>query len=118
MTLLAQFNFDERISVIANDEIPDARDRLQYVVDKTEVAANKTMDAVDRCMPIADNLHSVYASSKASMEWTMHGRIDWHNLKLYVTALMDYLSRVEGDSTWTTWTTDWNLTMAPGFPKI
>ncbi|KOO09802.1 protein phosphatase, partial [Vibrio xuii] len=49
-----QFSTDARMSEIANDEIPDARDRLQYVIDKTEVAANKTMDAVDRCMPIAD----------------------------------------------------------------
>lgn len=54
---LKQFSLDERMNEIANDEIPDARDRLQYVIDKTEVAANKTMDAVDRCMPIADNLH-------------------------------------------------------------
>ena len=54
---IKQFSIDERMSEIANDEIPDARDRLQYVIDKTETAANKTMDAVDRCMPIADNLH-------------------------------------------------------------
>lgn len=44
---LKQFSIDERMTQIANDEIPDARDRLQYVIDKTEVAANKTMDAVD-----------------------------------------------------------------------
>ena len=50
---IKHFSVDERISEIAKDEIPDARDRLQYVIDKTEVAANKTMDSVDRCMPIA-----------------------------------------------------------------
>ena len=54
---LTQFKFKKRINVIANDEIPAARDCLQYVIEKTEGAANKTSDAVDRCMPIADNLH-------------------------------------------------------------
>lgn len=54
---LKHFNIDQRMTEIAKAEIPDARDRLQYVIDKTELAANKTMDAVDCCLPIADNLH-------------------------------------------------------------
>ena len=43
---------DDRISAIANDEIPDAKDRLQYVIDKTETAANKTNGGENR-MPDA-----------------------------------------------------------------
>jgi len=39
---IKHFSMDDRMSEIANDEIPDARDRLQYVIDKTEVAANNS----------------------------------------------------------------------------
>ncbi|MEF1296129.1 protein phosphatase CheZ [Vibrio parahaemolyticus] len=39
---LKQFNLDQRMTEIAKDEIPNARDRLHYVIEKTELAANKT----------------------------------------------------------------------------
>ncbi|MEZ9245711.1 protein phosphatase CheZ [Vibrio lentus] len=96
---LAQFNFDERISVIANDEIPDARDRLQYVIDKTEVAANKTMDAVDRCMPIADNLHECLLQVRPQWNELMHGRIELAQFKALCHRIDGLLVQVEGDST-------------------
>lgn len=73
---IKQFSLDERMSEIANDEIPDARDRLKYVIEKTETAANKTMDAVDRCMPIADNLHDGLLQVRPQWNELMHGRID------------------------------------------
>ncbi|AJQ95158.1 protein phosphatase CheZ [Gynuella sunshinyii] len=37
-------------------DMSDARDRLSYVVDMTEKAANKTMDLVEESMPVADKL--------------------------------------------------------------
>lgn len=95
---IKQFTVDERMSVIANDEIPDARDRLQYVIDKTEVAANKTMDAVDRCMPIADNLHEGLLKVRPQWNELMHGRIDLVEFKALCHRIDDLLSQVEGDS--------------------
>jgi chemotaxis protein CheZ len=86
------------MSEIANDEIPDARDRLQYVIDKTEVAANKTMDAVDRCMPIADNLHEGLLKVRPQWNELMHGRIDLAEFKALCHHIDDLLSQVEGDS--------------------
>ncbi|MFT4938283.1 MAG: chemotaxis protein CheZ [Paraglaciecola sp.] len=55
---LNNFQFDERIINMASEDIPDAQTRLMYVIEATEEAANKTMDLVDSCMPIAQNLHS------------------------------------------------------------
>ncbi|EGA68471.1 chemotaxis response - phosphatase CheZ [Vibrio sinaloensis DSM 21326] len=95
---IKQFTLDERMTVIANDEIPDARDRLQYVIDKTEVAANKTMDAVDRCMPIADNLHEGLLKVRPQWNELMHGRIDLAEFKALCHRIDDLLSQVEGDS--------------------
>jgi chemotaxis protein CheZ len=54
---LNNFQLDERIADMANEDIPDAQTRLMYVIEATEEAANKTMDLVDSCMPIAEKLH-------------------------------------------------------------
>lgn len=96
---LTQFNLDDRMSEIANDEIPDARDRLQYVIDKTEVAANKTMDAVDRCLPIADNLHECLLQVRPQWNELMHGRIELAQFKALCHRIDGLLVQVEGDST-------------------
>jgi chemotaxis protein CheZ len=55
---LNNFQLDARIADMAKEDIPDAQTRLMYVIETTEEAANKTMDLVDSCMPIAADLHS------------------------------------------------------------
>jgi len=55
---LNNFQFDARIANMANEDIRDVQSRLMYVIDATEEAANKTMDLVETCMPIAERLHS------------------------------------------------------------
>lgn len=37
-------------------ELADASDRLNYVIEMTEKAANRTMDLVDECTPVAEQL--------------------------------------------------------------
>ncbi|MGC9401353.1 MULTISPECIES: protein phosphatase CheZ [Vibrio] len=96
---LQHFNLDERMSEIAKDEIPDARDRLKYVIEKTEVAANKTMDAVDRCMPIADNLHEGLVQVRPQWNELMSGRIELAHFKTLCHRIDGLLTEVEGDST-------------------
>lgn len=54
---LNNFQIDERIANLMQDEIPDARSRLIYVIEETEKAANTTMDAVEECMPLAEGLN-------------------------------------------------------------
>jgi len=55
---LVNFQNDTRLIDIAGQELPDAKDRLKYVIEMTDKAANTTMDAVDYCLPIADKLIS------------------------------------------------------------
>lgn len=64
---LNNFQLDPRIANMANEDIPDAQTRLTYVIEATEEAANKTMDLVDSCMPIAEKLHD--GISKVLPEW-------------------------------------------------
>jgi len=64
---LNNFQLDERIAGLANDEIPDAQSRLTYVIEETEKAANTTMDAVEASMPIAETLSE--RINKVMPEW-------------------------------------------------
>lgn len=95
---LKQFSLDTRMNEIANDEIPDARDRLQYVIEKTEDAANRTMDAVDRCMPIADNLHEGLLQVRPQWNELMRGRIELAEFKALCHRIDEMLGHVEGNS--------------------
>lgn len=56
---------------IASSEIRDASDRLNYVINMTQEAADKTMDKVESAAPIAMNL-----GQEASLL-----RTDWNKLK-------------------------------------
>ena len=96
---LKQFNFDQRMTEIAQDEIPDARERLNYVIEKTELAANKTMDAVDCCLPIADNLHEGLLQVRPQWNELMRGRIELSEFKALCHRIDELLVQVEGDST-------------------
>lgn len=53
---LTNFQLDARIGHLANEDIPDAQERLNYVINLTEQAANTTMDAIETGMPLADKL--------------------------------------------------------------
>ncbi len=53
---LATFQLDNRITSFAAHDIPDARERLKYVITMTEQAANKTMDGLERVTPLVGQL--------------------------------------------------------------
>ncbi|AGH82039.1 chemotaxis protein CheZ [Psychromonas sp. CNPT3] len=55
---LQDFRNDTRLMDLAGKELPEAENRLNYVIKMTGEAANTTMDAVDVCLPIADKLVS------------------------------------------------------------
>ena len=95
---LKNFKLDHRVVAIANEEIPDARDRLQYVIDKTEMAANKTMDAVDRSLPIADELHEGLLQVRPQWNSLMKGRIELAQFKALCHNIDGLLTQVEGNS--------------------
>ncbi|GHF80733.1 protein phosphatase CheZ [Thalassotalea marina] len=53
---LMNFQLDSRLNDLATADIPDAKERLNYVIDRTEDAANKTMDAVESIFPVVDTI--------------------------------------------------------------
>ena len=55
---IKDFMLDARIAELANTEMPDAAERLRYVITMTEQAANTTLSAVEGGLPIADQLNT------------------------------------------------------------
>ncbi len=55
-TLVSQSGLDGRLVDLADRDIPDARERLHYVIATTETAANGTLGHVEASLPICDRL--------------------------------------------------------------
>ena len=70
---IRNFHVEDQLDTINSDrlsDLSDAKDRLSYVVEMTEKAANRTMDLVDECVPIASD----------SREELTHLMQDWQRL--------------------------------------
>ncbi len=61
------FLLDAKISDLAQREIPDASERLSYVIEMTENSANTTLNAVEEALPLADELGE--KAGQLSDEW-------------------------------------------------
>ena len=55
---LNNFQLDARITGLVEEDIPDAESRLEYVIEETEKAANTTMDALEKSMPITEEINT------------------------------------------------------------
>jgi chemotaxis protein CheZ len=95
---LVNFRLDPRINDLAKTEIPDARDRLSYVIDKTEAAANKTMDAVDSIQPLADRLHDTLLQVMPQWQRLMNGQIELTEFKALCHEIDRLMHQAEKDS--------------------
>lgn len=51
--VLASFQLDRRVMQIAEQEIPDAKERLNYVIQLTEQATQKVIDSIEMSIPMA-----------------------------------------------------------------
>lgn len=52
---IRSFADDDRIAALAQDEIPDAKQRLQLIVTKTDEAAHRTMTGAEETVSMIDN---------------------------------------------------------------
>jgi len=66
---LNSFVSDSRLPELAEVEIPDAKERLSYVLTMTEKSANTTLAAVEEGIPISDELGN--SAEKIYQEWEL-----------------------------------------------
>ncbi|QIR14001.1 protein phosphatase CheZ [Shewanella aestuarii] len=95
---LQDFQLDNRLTELATTEIPDAKERLNYVIDMTEQAANKTMDAVEECLPLADTIISNIQSVTPMWDKLMKRDIELSEFKTLCYDVQQFMSHSEHDS--------------------
>jgi chemotaxis protein CheZ len=64
---MANFSVDSKLSEMTEKDIPDAKERLSYVIATTEQAANQTLTVVEELMPLSRELNE--QSHKLAENW-------------------------------------------------
>ena len=78
---LTNFQLDSRLNDLATADIPDAKERLNFVITRTEEAANKTMDAVEAIFPVVDTIAKQVAAVNPSWTKLMNNELDLKEFK-------------------------------------
>lgn len=78
---LMNFQLDSRLNDLANADIPDAKERLNYVISRTEDAANKTMDAVESIFPVVDSIQEQIKTVNPLWQKLMHNKLELSEFK-------------------------------------
>jgi chemotaxis protein CheZ len=95
---LQSFQLDTKLFALTNESIPDAKKRLQHVIEMTEDAANKTMDAVEASLPIADNLQTGLTSIEPSWDKLMTRDLKLGEFKSLCHELNAFILQAKSDS--------------------
>ncbi|MCR5084014.1 MAG: protein phosphatase CheZ [Succinivibrionaceae bacterium] len=96
---ISDFASDERIKTIADFEIPDASERLKNIISMTDQAANRTLDAVDACAPLATTLMELIANLLPAWKSLMHGKIDRFDFVTLCHKIDDLISQTQINAT-------------------
>lgn len=88
---------DARLQEIVNHEIPDAAERLRYVITMTEQAANTTLNAVEASAPMVAALQG--RANRLAGEWRrfQQRQLRVEDFRQVVRDLEDFLDAVQGD---------------------
>jgi chemotaxis protein CheZ len=95
---LTNFQLDARIANLANEDIPDAQERLNYVINLTEQAANTTMDAIESGMPLADKLCQDLTAIKPIWGKLMSRNLPLNEFKPLCHKIEDFIAYAEQDT--------------------
>jgi len=92
------FLLDARISEMTNVEIPDAKERLNYVITMTQQSADRTLTAVEKSLPLVESLEK--QAAQLADEWNklrmrMLTKDDFKGLS---DRLADFLQQTREDS--------------------
>jgi chemotaxis protein CheZ len=92
---LSNVHLDSQIAGITENDIPDAKERLNFVIEKTEDSANRTMDAIDEIMPISDDIRT--RSGQLKEDWSRFQRreMDVKEFKKMGNELMEFLVELD-----------------------
>ena len=93
---LNSFRYDERITSLAKEEIPDAKERLQYVIKKTDEAAHKTLNAIEAVMPVCDEMETSLKNFDTEWSRFTHREMNPDEFRQLSSQLQNYFSGSTG----------------------
>lgn len=96
---LTNFQMDSRLDRLAKQDIPDAHDRLRYVVAKTEEAAHRTLKAVEDSIPLAKRLEQHAVAHQQQWEKFLRREMDIQEFRSLTRTLREFLASIIADST-------------------
>ncbi len=94
---LRSFELDANLADVTEIQIPDAKERLNYVITKTEEAAHRTLNAMDEAAPLVKGLGST--AEKMKPRWLRLKRKEMvaGEFRVLLGELLVYLDRVQAD---------------------
>jgi chemotaxis protein CheZ len=92
------FLLDAKISDMTNVEIPDAKERLTYVISMTEQSADRTLTAVEQSLPLVEHIEK--RSAELAEQWdNLRSRLlNKEDFKDLSNDLSSYLRKSEADA--------------------
>jgi chemotaxis protein CheZ len=95
---LESFRRDSRIEDLAEQDIPDARQRLSYVIEMTQKSADRTLNAVEETMPMAEKIAD--QAGQLSQTWQRFRRreLSVEQFRELSAAIETFLSDIARDS--------------------
>lgn len=92
------FVLDTTIAEMVQVDIPDAAERLHYVIDTTEQAAHQTLSAIENAMPISERLKS--KAEQLNQQWGkfLQRELTVDDFKLLSDELKEFLEKSAQDS--------------------
>lgn len=95
---LESFHLDPALNDLVEEDIPDAKKRLAHVIGMTEQAANRTMDAVESCLPIADNISQQLTVIQPQWQQLMQRQLQLGDFKRLCHHIDDFIAQANIDS--------------------
>ncbi len=95
---LASVRTESDLAGIAENEIPDAKERLNFVIQKTEDAANRTMDSVEEILPLSETIRT--RAGQLQEDWSRFQRreMDVSEFKKMGDELVGFLTELNENS--------------------
>lgn len=95
---LESFHLDPSLNDLIEENIPDAKKRIAHVIGMTEQAANRTMDAVESCLPIADNISQQLNHIQPQWQRLMQRQLQLGEFKSLCHNLDSFLAQANSDT--------------------
>ena len=92
------FGADDHLQHIMTDDMPDARERLNFVIKSTEESAHNTLTAVEHGMPIVDGMSKRAMTIKQEWQEFLKHPSDVAAFRNLAAELDDYLQQVVDDA--------------------